>query len=50
MVTGFEIDNQNIAKEQVRATNRVAVALERLCDILEKKEVAENMKRLHNIK
>jgi len=35
---GFDIDNQKIAKEQVRATNRLAEAVEKLTIILENKE------------
>jgi hypothetical protein len=34
MVTGFEMDAQFIAKEQVRATNRLAHAIEELVKVL----------------
>jgi hypothetical protein len=42
MVTGFELDNQRIAIEQVKALNRLAKAMESMCTILlEMKEKQE---------
>jgi hypothetical protein len=35
VVTGFEIDGQRIAKEQVIATNRLAKAIEELALVIE---------------
>jgi hypothetical protein len=37
VVTGFEMDGQFIAKEQVRATNRLARAIEQLVKALNEK-------------
>ena len=44
MPTGFEVDQQRIATEQVKATNKLASAINRLSDILESKEKQTNQK------
>lgn len=44
MPTGFEADQQRIATEQVKVTNRLVAAIGRLCDILESKEKEKESK------
>ena len=34
MVTGFDVDNQRIAQEQVKATRELVIELRKICEVL----------------